>query len=99
METQKSTAAQNSSLISGSDKDKDSVARNTEVVPAQQKKTQSPPVKRGNQKTRSPARLHILKRRQAIDYSTVMGPNNKKLKMLYNEKLHDSTGTRFQLKE
>ena len=98
-ETQKSTAAQNSSLILNSNKEKESEAQNTEVVPAQQRKTQSPPVKRGNQKTGSPARLHNLRRRQAIDYSTAMGPTNKKQRSLYKRKLDDSTGTRLWLTE
>ena len=73
------------------------MAQNTEVVPAQQRKTQSPPVKRGNQKTGSPARSHNLRRRQAIDYSTAMGPTNKKQRSPYKRKLDDSTGTRLQL--
>ena len=98
MKDQIKTADQNSSSISGSNKDNESVARNTEVVPAQQK-TQSPPFERYNQKTGSTARSHNLRRRQAIDYSTAMGPTNKKQRSPYKRKLDDSTGTRLQLTE
>ena len=95
METQISTAAQNSSLISDSNKKKDSVAQNIEVVSEQQRKTHSLPAERGKQKTGSPARTHNLRRRQAIDYSTAMGPNNKKQRSPHKKKLDDSTGMRL----
>ena len=83
IENQISTAAQNSSSISGSNKDNKLVAQNKGVFSSQKSNAQSSPVKRVKQKAGSPAAptgMHDLRKRQTIDYSTGMGPTNKKQK-------------------
>ena len=76
----------------------ESVAQKPEVTSRKQRKTQSSPIKHGNQEDRNhfaTALAHTLRKRQNIDYSTAMGPTNKKYKSTQKRKIDERKRTKI----